>query len=136
MEAKRLPSFLIDDLERHRERQRAVFVQRGMSQPQLIFASSAGTPIRPDNLRSRLIAACKQAGIKPHEDGRPWGIHELRHTAATHMLGARIPMQIVSRTLGHSSINVTIDVYSHFTDQDSEMVAESMNAIYGGKKRQ
>ncbi len=129
----RLPDFLINDLEEHRERQRTIFGQRGMGQPELIFASSVGTPIRPDNLRSRFIAACNQAGIKPHEDGRPWGIHELRHTAATHMLGARIPMQIVSRTLGHSSINVTMDVYSHFTDQDSEMVAASMNSIYGTK---
>ncbi len=106
-----------------------------MDQPKSIFASSAGTPIRPYNLRKRFIAASRTAGIKPHEDGTAWGLHELRHTVATHMLGARIQIQIVSRTLGQSSINVTMDVYSHFTDQDSEMAAESMNTIDSSKKR-
>lgn len=130
----RLPDFLIGDLEAHRDSQSEILKQKGIGPPDLIFTNSIGTPIRPDNLRKRFIVACKEAGIKPHDDGTPWGIHELRHTAATHMLGSRIPMQIVSRTLGHSSINVTMDVYSHFTDQDSEMVAASMNSIYGGTK--
>ena len=99
--------------------------------PELIFTNSQGSHIRPDNLRKRFITACKVAGIEPHEDGRSWSVHELRHTAASQLLNDRVPVQIVSRTLGHSSITVTLDVYSHLTDQDSELVADSMSKRYG-----
>ncbi|TAN22467.1 MAG: site-specific integrase, partial [Actinomycetota bacterium] len=126
----RLPEFVIRDLEAHRERQLKQVAQRGKPQTDLMFTTSDGGYIRPDNLRKRFIAACHLAGIEPHEDGRPWGIHELRHTAASQLLNDRIPMQIVSRTLGHSSIYVTLDVYSHLTDQDSELIANSMNDRY------
>ena len=47
--------------------------------PELTFTTSNGGPIRPDNLRGRFLYTCKRAGIEPHEDGRPWGVHELRH---------------------------------------------------------
>ena len=126
----RLPGFLIRDLEVHRERQRALAEKEGRESPQLIFTTSNGGPIRPDNLRARFVLACQRAVIEPHEDGRPWTVHELRHTAASQLLNDRVPMQIVSRTLGHSSITVTLDVYSHLTDQDSELIADSMNQRY------
>lgn len=38
-------------------------------------------------------------------------------------------------SLGHSSITVTLDLYSHLTDQNSEMVANSMDGIYGSERR-
>ncbi len=126
----RLPDFLIEDLEAHREMQRREALAAGRETPELIFTTSNGGPIRPDNLRDRFINACRRAGIEPHEDGRPWGVHELRHTAASQLLNDRVPMQIVSRTLGHSSITVTLDVYSHLTDQDSELIASSMDNRY------
>ena len=126
----RLPDFLIEDLEAHRDTQRYEAMSASKDVPELIFTTSNGGPIRPDNLRSRFINACKKAGIEPHEDGRPWAVHELRHTTASQLLNDRVPIQIVSRTLGHSSITVTLDVYSHLTDQDSELTASSMDSRY------
>ena len=131
----RLPDFLIEDLETHRRLQRSVAEKEGRGAPELMFTTSNGGPIRPDNLRNRFIVACRRAGIDPHDDGRPWGIHELRHTAASQLLNDRVPIQIVSRTLGHSSITVTLDVYSHLTDQDSEMIADSMDSRYKERLR-
>lgn len=129
----RLPGFLIEDLELYIQTQLSLKLDEGIQPPELIFTNSHGEAIRPDNLTKRFITACKKAGIEPHEDGRPWSIHELRHTAASQMLGNRVPMQIVSRTLGHSSITVTLDVYSHLSDRDSEFVADSMERLYGAK---
>lgn len=131
----RLPDFLLRDLEAHRELQRVAAEKDGRELPELIFTNSNGGAIRPDNLRDRFITACKRAGIAPHEDGKPWGVHELRHTAASQLLNDRVPMQVVSRILGHSSITVTLDVYSHLTDQDSELIADSMNNRYDKKIR-
>lgn len=127
----RLPDFLIAELEDHRRSQLDAAVKDGRTQPDLIFTNSHGSHIRPDNLQKRFASACKKAGLEPHEDGRAWSVHELRHTAASQLLNDRVPMQIVSRTLGHSSITVTLDVYSHLTDQDSELVAHSMSKRYG-----
>lgn len=127
----RLPRFLIEDLGTHMRLQKLAAENEGRKAPELMFTTSNGGPIRPDNLRDRFIHACKRAGIEPHEDGRPWGVHELRHTAASQLLNDRVPMQLVSRALGHSSITVTLDVYSHLTDQDSEFIADSMESRYG-----
>lgn len=129
----RLPDFLIADLEAHKVAQLNTATNEGRELPELIFTNSQGSHIRPDNLTKRFVSACKKAGIEPHEDGRAWSVHELRHTAASQLLNDRVPMQIVSRTLGHSSITVTLDVYSHFTDQDSKLVADSMAKRYGSK---
>lgn len=131
----KLPDFLIDDLATHKDRQREKFEKRRQELPDLIFVTLTGRPIHPSNLRDHFISACKKAGIEPHQNGKPWSVHELRHTAASQLLNDRVPMQIVSRTLGHSSITVTLDVYSHLTDQDSELVADSMSKRYGSKSR-
>jgi len=128
----RLPKFLIADLEAHRIKQREYFKQLGKPLPDLIFASSSGSAIRPDNLRKRFLTALREAGIEPHEDGRQWTVHELRHTAASQLLNDRMPIQIVSRALGHSSVRVTIDVYAHLSDKDTELLADSMEGRFGG----
>jgi integrase len=91
-----------------------------------MFTTSNGTHIRPDNLHKHFVVACKKAGIDSHDDGRHWSIYGLRYTAASQLLKDRVPMQIVCRTLGHSSITVTLDVYAHLAGQDSELAAESM----------
>ena len=129
-----LPDFLISDLEGHRKRQEDMARKAGRELPEMIFANSKGKPIRPDNLRTYFLAACRKAGIEPHADGRPWSVHELRHTAASQLLNDRVPMQIVSRTLGHSSITITMDVYAHLADEDGKIVADSMAKRYGAKK--
>ena len=130
-----LPDFLIDDLEDHRKLQGVMAQKDGRDLPELIFANSKGKAIRPDNLRNYFLAACRKAGIEPHPDGRAWSVHELRHTAASQLLNDRVPMQIVSRTLGHSSITITMDVYAHLTNEDGKVVADSMSKRYGSKKR-
>ena len=129
----RLPAYLIEDFAAHRATQIEAATKDGREPPELIFTNSGGSHVRPDNLRKRFISACTKAGIEPHADGRAWSVHELRHTAASQLLSDRVPMQIVSRTLGHSSITVTLDVYSHLSEQDSELAADSMSKRYGAK---
>ncbi len=127
----RLPDFLIEDLETHREMQCRTARAEGAEPPELMFTTSNGGPIRPDNLRARFIWACKEAGLELHEGGKPWTVHELRHTAASQLLTDHVPVHIVSDTLGHSTRTITLDSYSHSTDQDSGLSAESMDKRYG-----
>jgi integrase len=55
--------------------------------------------------------------------------HDLRHTHATHALRAGIHPKIVSERLGHSSISITLDVYSHALPSMQREAAEAVAAL-------
>jgi integrase len=74
----------------------------------LLFATSNGTPLDPDNVRTRTL--------KPlvRELGAPWaGFHTLRHTYASLQLAHGVNVVQLSRALGHHSPAFTLEVYAH-----------------------
>jgi integrase len=90
----------------------------------LVFTSESGGPYDPDNWR-RLVYATTEKVL-----GEKWSPHELRHSAASILLGAGVPLKIVSEVLGHSSIRITADVYSHLLESD-RTAAEAMERALG-----
>jgi integrase len=87
----------------------------------LVFANESGGIINRSNLRNRSFARLlKRADLPP--DTR---FHDLRHTCATLLLSRNVNPKIVSEMLGHSSIAITLDTYSHVlpTMQDSAVRA-------------
>lgn len=74
----------------------------------LIFATERGTLINPTNLRKRsFIPLLQRAGLPQIR------FHDLRHTCATLLLSANVNPKIVSEMLGHATIAITLDTYSH-----------------------
>ena len=74
----------------------------------LVFANELGGIVNPSNLRNRsLKALLKRAGLPSIR------FHDLRHTCATLLLSRNVNPKIVSEMLGHSSIAITLDTYSH-----------------------
>lgn len=74
----------------------------------LVFVSEAGTPIHASNLYRRSFAPLlAKAGVPVIR------FHDLRHTSATLYLGRNINAKVVSERLGHASIRITLDTYSH-----------------------
>src|ERR1019366_969041 len=71
----------------------------------LVFPNEVGKPIDSSNLRRDFSAACDRAGLGH------WHPHELRHSAASLMLEQKVPIEVVSDVLGHSTIRMTADVY-------------------------
>lgn len=55
--------------------------------------------------------------------------YDLRHTAATLLLGQGLHPKIVSEMLGHSTIAITLDLYSHITPTMQREAASVMDAI-------
>jgi len=51
--------------------------------------------------------------------------HWLRHSYATRLLRAGVPVEVVSRLLGHASVATTTDVYGHLTVEDARRVLEA-----------
>ena len=77
----------------------------------LVFCSLAGTPLDPDNLRTRVLKPVAQ------EVGAPWAaFHTFRHTYASLMLASGANVLQLSRALGHHSPAFTLTVYTHLLD--------------------
>jgi integrase len=56
--------------------------------------------------------------------------HDLRHTCATLLLMANVNVKIVSKRLGHSSIEMTLNTYSHVLPTMQKIAAEAMDGIF------
>jgi integrase len=54
--------------------------------------------------------------------------HDLRHTHATQLLKAGVHPKVVSERLGHASIGITLDTYSHVMPGMQEEAAEKIDA--------
>lgn len=96
----------------------------------LVFAQEDGSPIRPTSLSRRFATLANGAGL-PDLSPRPF--HGLRHTYATLSLEAGVPIEVVSKRLGHASIAITADLYQHVTRSVDREAAEAVaGLIFGG----
>ncbi|ACY20494.1 integrase family protein [Gordonia bronchialis DSM 43247] len=86
---------------------------------QLVFAREDGSPIPPADVTAKFHALTDEAGL------RRIRLHDLRHGQASLMLAAGVPIAVVSKRLGHSSISITSDTYSHLLDGVGAAAAEA-----------
>ncbi|MDT4997447.1 MAG: hypothetical protein QOD45_1515 [Pseudonocardiales bacterium] len=89
----------------------------------LVFARDGGTAIPPERVTKRFAALVREAGL------RPVRLHDLRHGQASLMLAAAVPMAVVSKRLGHSTITLTSDTYSHLLAGVGRDAAERAAAL-------
>ncbi|MFE3986537.1 tyrosine-type recombinase/integrase [Nocardia tengchongensis] len=81
----------------------------------LVLAHIGGRPFDPSNLRNRFDASVRIAHVGKGKSRHQIGhvrLHDLRHTYASHLLENGIPIEEVSRLLGHASITTTMR-YAH-----------------------
>jgi integrase len=106
-------------LTEHRAEQAAERLRAGnfWSDSDLVFATEFGCPVDPRNLLRTTTIAAKRARLAHI------GVHTLRHTYATTALLNGVPIHVVSRNLGHSSIVITADIYGHVTDDAARSAA-------------
>lgn len=123
-----LPRTLISVLKVHRAKQKMNERRAGehWKNSGLVFTTFAGGQMMPNNLLRDLTRLSKQAGVPRIR------VHDLRHTAATLMLKSGTPVKVVSETLGHASIRVTLDLYAHVLDEQRAEVAERMDDLLWG----
>jgi integrase len=80
----------------------------GNARPFYVFTTERGEPCDPRNALRALKAAAKRAKLPSTV-----GLHTLRHSAASVMLSAGVPLKVVSEIFGHASVAITGDVYGH-----------------------
>ena len=92
----------------------------------LVFTTANGRPIAPRNLVRRFQGLAAKAKLPA------LAFHGLRHAHATQLLRDGISAKVVSERLGHASIALTLDTYSHvLPDMQDAAVATIDRALFG-----
>lgn len=87
----------------------------------LLFTAPGGGPVHGGNFRARVWSpAVERAGLSR----RP-RVHDLRHTHASWLVAAGVPLPVIQRRLGHESITTTIDVYGHLLPDLQRQAAQA-----------
>jgi integrase len=89
----------------------------------LVFCKEDGSPIDPRDFTKRFQRILGRAGLPKVR------LHDLRHTHASLLLARGVHPKVVQERLGHSSITMTLDLYSHLTPGLQEAAAASLNGL-------
>jgi integrase len=118
-----LPSSLVLVLRQYREAQEALRASVGaqLTDEDYVFCHLDGTPLDPSTVSHTFAKVLRRAGLPPMP------LHGLRHTHATLLLQAGIHPKVVQERLGHSSIRVTLDTYSHVMGGLQEAAAQKFD---------
>lgn len=121
-----LPVSTVKELRNHRRQQLEAKLKLGTAWNDfdLVFASEVGTPLNPPNVTRAFKKALERAGIRTSIR-----LYDLRHTTATLLLQAGVNPKIVSERLGHSTIVLTLDVYSHVLPSMQEAATEHLEGL-------
>ena len=113
---------VVEALRAHRARQEEErrTARAWRNEANLVFTSTIGTPLDSEVFGKSVPRICKAAGLGH------WSIHELRHSCASLLLAMGVPLEVVSDTLGHASIRVTMDVYGHLLAPAKMQAADAM----------
>lgn len=74
----------------------------------LVFVDAHGVPLSPQRTTHRFRRLVRRL-----DDVPTIRLHSVRHTHATLLLQAGVPIKVVSERLGHATIALTLDVYAH-----------------------
>ena len=93
----------------------------------LVFVDQVGVPPHPETMTRWWRESVARAGLPPIR------LHDARHTAATMLLRAGVPVKVVAQRLGHADVAVTMRVYQHVTAQDDRSAADATGRALGGE---
>jgi integrase len=111
---------LEDQLQRQDQRRRTTgrWIESG-----LVFTNRIGAGLEQGVVNRALHQALAQAGLPRIR------VHDLRHTTASILLAAGTHPKLVQDLLGHSTVTLTLDTYSHLTEPLHEQAARTMDLV-------
>lgn len=126
-----LPRVVAQRLRAHRARQLEARMAAGpywRDEDDLVFTSSAGGPLHPENVSRNFGRFTERIGIPRRR------FHDLRHSCASLLLAQGVSLKEVQETLGHTQLATTSDIYAHLYPEFRKGVAERMDAALGGSQ--
>lgn len=121
-----LPTFVIDILKQYRVRQQEMKEKVGdlWREMDVVFCNLYGDYIEPSNLYDAFKKLLKTAELPNIR------FHDLRHSAATILLGMGVHPKVVQELLGHSNISMTMDVYSHVLPSMQQEAMDKLDDLF------
>ena len=113
----RLSAITIAALRAHKAKQATIWLDGSG----LVFPSPTGTPIDSGSVRRCFHRLLRRAGIPAMR------VHDLRHSWATIQLTMGTSAKVVQEQLGHASIGVTMNTYSHVVPATMQAAADAMD---------
>jgi integrase len=105
---------LQEHLRRHRE---------AFGEHQRVLATASGLPFDPSDLTRCATKSWATAGLQPIE------LHAARHTFASLMAEAGVPIEDLSEFMGHTTINLTVKTYRHLYPEARRRAAAALDAF-------
>jgi len=128
-----MPSLVVDELGRARLDQAEELLRVGvrLTDQTHVVAQVDGQPLQPNSLTHEFVRLLGKARDLPRIR-----FHDLRHSHATHLLASGVHPKVAQERLGHSSVSITLDLYSHvlpgvLDDAAAKVDAASRAAIDG-----
>ncbi|TDW02176.1 tyrosine-type recombinase/integrase [Pseudobacillus badius] len=114
-----ISKYVVDVLEQHKLKQKGLKEKHeGYYKDQgLVVCTQDGKPVDPRNLLPQFYRLIEEANVPRIS------FHDLRHTHATILMQQGENPKVVSERLGHSRVGITLDLYSHVSDDLQEQVA-------------
>lgn len=113
---------IAEKLTAYHEEQAESLKKKGLMDTGLVFTATNGNAYEPRDFQRDFKKLLIRHNI------RVINVHGMRHTFATRSLESGMDIKTLSRILGHSSIQITLDLYAHVTDQ---LQAEHMANLRG-----
>ena len=122
-----LPASVVITLAAHQRQQSEERLKAGAEYQNydLVFASREGTPIMMRNLLRRHFKPI----LERAELSNSIRLYDLRHSCATLLLAANEHPKVVSERLGHASITLTLDTYSHVLPSMQQAASEKLESL-------
>lgn len=122
-----IPASVVGALRAHRTRQLEERLAAGEAWQDrgLLFTTTVGTPLNRSDILQAFRRHLTKAGLPRMR------FQDLRHSCASLLLAQGVHPRVVMETLGHSTINVTMNVYSHVLPALQRDAAEQMEAVLG-----
>jgi len=116
----------IEILKKYKKEQQEKQMKLGSQwiQTNRVFTTEFGGDIHPDTPTKIFQKIIKKYNLKHLT------FHGLRHSGISHMIECGVPISVISRKVGHSSVQVTDTYYSHFFESEFKQAANSMNDIF------
>jgi integrase len=125
-----LPGFVIDALKKHQEHLAELRVKAGgeWKEMDIVFCNMHGGYIEPSNLHKAFKKLLERAELPNIR------FHDLRHSAASFLAKLNIHPKVVQEILGHSTISMTMDIYSHMFPSTHQEAMGKLDDLFKPKE--
>jgi integrase len=102
---------------------RRFLLGRPLSDTDFVFAHPDGRPLDPSSVTHTFLKAVRRAGLKGLR------LHDLRHSYASLMMAAGVNIKVISQSMGHANIGITLDTYGHLLPGMGKTAAERFDKL-------